>query len=56
MEFCAGGSITDMMGKTKRALTEEQISFVCQAALNGLVYLHESGKIHRDIKVCFVSY
>lgn len=50
MEYCAGGSLTDIMGKTKKPLTEDQISLVCESVLKGLSYLHESGKIHRDIK------
>jgi thousand and one amino acid protein kinase len=50
MEYCAGGSLTDIMSKTKKPLTEDQISLVCESVLKGLSYLHESGKIHRDIK------
>lgn len=51
MEYCAGGSITDIMSKLKRkSLTEDQISLICEATLRGLNYLHNSGMIHRDIK------
>jgi len=50
MEYCSGGSITDMLAKIKHPLNEDQISAVCECTLKGLEYLHASGKIHRDIK------
>ena len=50
MEYCAGGSVTDIMSKLKRPLSESQISLICEATLRGLDYLHSTGKIHRDIK------
>ena len=31
-----GGSVTDIMTKTKRVLTENQISLISEATLNGL--------------------
>lgn len=34
------------------ALTEPQIAFVSRETLRGLAYLHNMGKMHRDIKVC----
>ena len=36
-----------MTGKT---LNETQIAAVCYAVLRGLEYLHDTRKIHRDIK------
>lgn len=33
------------------ALTELQIAFVSRETLRGLGYLHNMGKMHRDIKV-----
>jgi serine/threonine protein kinase len=50
MEYCAAGSISDMMQCNKRTLHEQQIAYVMKHALTGLAYLHAAGKIHRDIK------
>nr|XP_008118151.1 PREDICTED: mitogen-activated protein kinase kinase kinase kinase 1 isoform X2 [Anolis carolinensis] len=49
MEFCAGGSLQDVYQATG-PLTELQIAYVCRETLQGLSYLHNQGKIHRDIK------
>jgi serine/threonine protein kinase len=45
MEYCYAGSVTDIMSKTKRPLTETQIALVCEATLRGLDYLHSTGKL-----------
>lgn len=50
MEYCSVGSVGDIMEILKRALTEPEISAICWHMLNGLKYLHENKKIHRDIK------
>ncbi|KAM9968554.1 hypothetical protein ACTFIW_007704 [Dictyostelium discoideum] len=50
MEYCAFGSVSDMMNITNRVLNEEQIALVCYSTLKGLYYLHRNSKIHRDIK------
>ncbi|XP_022235603.1 serine/threonine-protein kinase Tao-like, partial [Limulus polyphemus] len=34
----------------KKPLKEEEISAICQDALEGLDYLHSMGRIHRDVK------
>ena len=34
----------------KKPLKEEEISAICQDALQGLDYLHSLGRIHRDVK------
>lgn len=33
MEYCGGGSVTDLMNVTDEALEEYQIAFICQEAL-----------------------
>ncbi|XP_038132117.1 mitogen-activated protein kinase kinase kinase kinase 2-like isoform X3 [Cyprinodon tularosa] len=49
MEYCGGGSLQDMYQVTG-PLKEKQIAFVCRETLQGLHHLHETGKMHRDIK------
>ena len=50
MEYCAGSSLHDIMEATERCLTETQIGAVMAGALDGLLFLHRSQKIHRDVK------
>ncbi|XP_060687671.1 mitogen-activated protein kinase kinase kinase kinase 3 isoform X4 [Hemiscyllium ocellatum] len=49
MEFCGGGSLQDIYHVTG-PLSELQIAYVCRETLQGLYYLHNKGKMHRDIK------
>uniref|UniRef100_A0A8C5PQT9 Mitogen-activated protein kinase kinase kinase kinase 1 n=1 Tax=Leptobrachium leishanense TaxID=445787 RepID=A0A8C5PQT9_9ANUR len=49
MEYCGGGSLQDLYQVTG-ALTEQQVAYVSRETLQGLCYLHNQGKIHRDIK------
>ncbi|XP_033839131.1 mitogen-activated protein kinase kinase kinase kinase 2 isoform X3 [Periophthalmus magnuspinnatus] len=49
MEYCGGGSLQDIYHLTG-PLKEKQIAFVCRETLQGLYHLHETGKMHRDIK------
>ncbi|KAM4641640.1 mitogen-activated protein kinase kinase kinase kinase 1 [Discoglossus pictus] len=49
MEYCGGGSLQDIYQVTG-ALSERQTAYVCRETLQGLSYLHNQGKIHRDIK------
>jgi len=50
MEYCHGGSISDLMAIIQRKLKEEEISVVCHSILQGLMYLHKQKLIHRDVK------
>ncbi|XP_076828913.1 mitogen-activated protein kinase kinase kinase kinase 2 [Brachyhypopomus gauderio] len=49
MEFCGGGSLQDIYHVTG-PLKEKQIAYICRETLQGLYHLHNTGKIHRDIK------
>ncbi|XP_066436002.1 mitogen-activated protein kinase kinase kinase kinase 1 isoform X2 [Eleutherodactylus coqui] len=49
MEFCGAGSLQDIYQVTG-ALSELQVAYVCRETLQGMSYLHNQGKIHRDIK------
>ncbi|CAK9301364.1 unnamed protein product [Gordionus sp. m RMFG-2023] len=49
MEYCGGGSLQDIYHLIGH-LNELQIAYVCRETLKGLNYLHNRGKMHRDIK------
>ncbi len=48
MEYLGGGSCLDLL--KPGPLPESQIAIILASLLHGLVYLHSTGKIHRDIK------
>ncbi|KAL8674871.1 MAG: hypothetical protein Q9168_000757 [Polycauliona sp. 1 TL-2023] len=48
MEFLGGGSCLDLL--KAGTFNERHISIICRELLLGLDYLHQEGKIHRDIK------
>ncbi|GFR47257.1 hypothetical protein Agub_g8944, partial [Astrephomene gubernaculifera] len=50
MEYCGGGSVSDLLSAAGEPLPEELIAYICGEALKGLAYLHGLGKVHRDIK------
>ncbi|KAG8196413.1 hypothetical protein JTE90_009045 [Oedothorax gibbosus] len=50
MEYCGGGSVSDIMRLRKKTLGEEEIATILSDTLKGLEYLHCRRKIHRDIK------
>ncbi|XP_051154958.1 mitogen-activated protein kinase kinase kinase kinase 5 isoform X2 [Leptopilina boulardi] len=49
MEYGGGGSLQDIYHITG-PLSEIQIAYMCRETLLGLAYLHNMGKMHRDIK------
>jgi serine/threonine protein kinase len=50
MEYCGAGSISDLIKIAHKTLTEDQLAVVTRDVLAGLVYLHSTRRIHRDIK------
>lgn len=52
MEYCATGSVSDIMKFLNKTLNEDQISVILTDTIKGLEYLHLKKKIHRDIKAC----
>ncbi|TRM61607.1 kinase-like domain-containing protein [Schizophyllum amplum] len=52
MEFCSGGSCSDLM--KPGVFREEYIAIILRELLRGLEYLHSEGKLHRDIKAANV--
>jgi serine/threonine protein kinase len=50
LEYCSAGSISDIIKSSKKCLEENQIAAVMYGILKGLEYLHDTKKIHRDIK------
>ena len=53
MEYCAAGSMSDLMAKGRSSLKEEEIRLVISQVLLGIAYLHENKKIHRVSMYCF---
>lgn len=49
MEYCAAGSVIDLIRISKRTLSEIEIASIAYNTLKGLEYLHENKKIHRFI-------
>ena len=49
MELMNGGKLTDLIEEGYK-FKEEEVSFIMKEALKGLLYLHKTGRIHRDIK------
>eukprot|EP01107_Rhizomastix_libera_P000162 TRINITY_DN1031_c0_g1_i1.p1 TRINITY_DN1031_c0_g1~~TRINITY_DN1031_c0_g1_i1.p1 ORF type:complete len:652 (-),score=138.08 TRINITY_DN1031_c0_g1_i1:75-2030(-) len=51
MEYCGGGSVSDICARLQVGLSECQIAVVLRESLKGLHYLHrEKNIVHRDIK------
>ncbi|PGH09793.1 STE/STE20/YSK protein kinase [Blastomyces parvus] len=52
MEFLGGGSCLDLL--KPGVFNEAHIAIICHQLLLGLDYLHQEGKIHRDVKAANV--
>lgn len=50
MEFASGGSLLDVMQKTKFRFHESTVRQYFRDALKGITYLHQNGVLHCDIK------
>lgn len=50
MEFCDGGALDSIIVDLAKGLTEKQIAYVCRQMVDGLIFLHKNGIIHRDLK------
>ena len=49
MEYCGGGSVSDLIqANSNQPLDEEIIAYICRETLAGLAYLHSIGKVHND--------
>lgn len=50
MDYCAAGSIRNLIEMCNSPLNEMEAAYVISATLKGLVYLHAMNIIHRDVK------
>jgi len=50
MEYCAVGSVRDLLQVTTEPLLEEQCSYVVHHTLKGLAYMHIQKILHLDVK------
>ncbi|KAJ3452918.1 sterile20-like kinase isoform b-related [Anaeramoeba flamelloides] len=50
MEYCGGGSVSDLCQILEKGLSEKQIAAIMYGSIEGLRYFHSNRKIHRDIK------
>jgi serine/threonine protein kinase len=49
MEYCANGSLSKFL-KANKQITSGEICLIFTEILNGLIYIHKKGFIHRDLK------
>ena len=50
MDYCAGGSIRNLIETCNKPLSEQNVAYVVTGVLKGLAYLHSMNIIHRDVK------
>ena len=50
MDYCAVGSIKDVIQVTMETLSEPQTQYVVHYTLKGLAYMHAMGILHLDVK------
>ena len=50
LEYCASGSVIDLMLSMKRTFNEIEVASIIEMVLKGLVDIHSKDLIHRDIK------
>ena len=50
LEYCASGSINDLMLAMDRTYTEIEIETIIKMVLKGLKIIHEKNLIHPDVK------
>jgi serine/threonine protein kinase len=50
VDYCAVGSVKDMINATLEPLEEPQIAYVTLGMLKGLAFLHSQGIMHLDVK------
>ncbi|ORZ27882.1 kinase-like domain-containing protein, partial [Lobosporangium transversale] len=50
LEFCAGGSVADLIRLSDGPLTESEIGWIMSQVLQGLTFLHSKDHVHGDIK------
>jgi len=48
MDYCDIGSVRDMIELCNKPLKEDQIAYILQQSLQGLLYLHAMNIIHRS--------
>eukprot|EP00325_Prymnesiales_sp_UTEX-LB-985_P031840 CAMPEP_0174732348 /NCGR_PEP_ID=MMETSP1094-20130205/59247_1 /TAXON_ID=156173 /ORGANISM="Chrysochromulina brevifilum, Strain UTEX LB 985" /LENGTH=660 /DNA_ID=CAMNT_0015934853 /DNA_START=28 /DNA_END=2010 /DNA_ORIENTATION=- len=51
MEYAPGGTLEEYVKKLKRPLTEDEARVFFRQVVDAVVYLHEEGICHRDIKM-----